>query len=149
MSTEQSITPYIVTKGASKAIDFYRDAFGAAELFRMTDPSDSGKIGHAELQIGGSILYLADEYPDFGAISPDTLGGTPVTLHLRVEDCDAATERAEQAGAMVLRRPKTQSFGDRNAVVQDPFGHRWMLGQVVEEMAPEEMQRRWEAETVG
>ncbi|OWU83840.1 hypothetical protein ATO6_15565 [Oceanicola sp. 22II-s10i] len=148
MDRDQTLTPYLVARGAAEAIGFYVAAFGARELFRMTDPGD-GRIGHAEVEIGGSVFYLADEYPDFGAIAPDTLGGTAVSLHLRVGDCDAATARAEAAGALVLRRPKTQSFGDRNAVVQDPFGHRWFLGQVVEDLPPEEMQRRWEAETGG
>jgi len=147
MTRDQSVTAYLVCRGGAEAIDFYTRAFGAEEVFRMTDPSGDGRIGHAELRIGGSVIYLADEYPDFGAISPDTLGGTAVSLHLAVADCDAATARAEAAGALVLRRPATQSFGDRNAVVQDPFGHRWFLGQVVEEMSPEEMQRRWSAET--
>lgn len=137
------LTPYLVCRNATSAIAFYAEAFGAAERFRMTDPSD-GRLGHAELDLAGGTLMLADEYPDFGAISPDTLGGTAVTLHLAVEDVDAATARAEAAGATVLRRPATQSFGERVAALVDPYGHRWLLSQTVERLSPQDMQRRWD-----
>ncbi|WP_417625556.1 VOC family protein [Pararhodobacter aggregans] len=137
-----SLSPYLVCRNAASALEFYQAAFGAEEIFRMTDPAD-GRIGHAELRIAGALVMIADEYPDFGAISPDTLGGTAVTLHLATEDADAATARAEAAGALVLRPPATQSFGERSAVLLDPFGHRWMLSQTVEALTPEEMQRRW------
>lgn len=137
-----SLSPYLVCRNAASALEFYQAAFGAEVIFRMTDPAD-GRIGHAELRIAGALVMIADEYPDFGAISPDTLGGTAVTLHLATEDADAATARAEAAGALVLRPPATQSFGERSAVLLDPFGHRWMLSQTVEALTPEEMQRRW------
>ncbi|PTX02785.1 VOC family protein [Pararhodobacter aggregans] len=137
-----SLSPYLVCRNAASALAFYQAAFGAEEIFRMTDPAD-GRIGHAELRIAGALVMIADEYPDFGAISPDTLGGTAVTLHLATEDADAATARAEAAGALVLRPPATQSFGERSAVLLDPYGHRWMLSQNVEALTPEEMQRRW------
>lgn len=137
-----SLSPYLVCRNAAAAVDFYRDAFAAEEVFRMTDPAD-GRIGHAELRIAGALVMIADEYPDFGAISPDTLGGTAVTLHLATDDADAATARAQRAGALVLRPPATQSFGERSAIVLDPFGHRWMLSQNVEALTPAEMQRRW------
>lgn len=137
-----SLSPYLVCRNAASALEFYQAAFGAEEIFRMTDPAD-GRIGHAEIRIAGALVMIADEYPDFGAISPDTLGGTAVTLHLATEDADAATARAEAAGALVLRPPATQSFGERSAVLLDPFGHRWMLSQTVEALTPEEMQRRW------
>ncbi|MFC4668513.1 VOC family protein [Seohaeicola nanhaiensis] len=140
------VTPYLVAKGAETAIKFYVQVFDAKEIFRLTDPED-GRIGHAELSIGGSEIYLADEYPDFGALSPDTLGGSPVTLHILVADCDATVAAAEQAGALVLRLPADQSYGERVAQVQDPFGHRWMIAQATETVSPEDMQRRWEAET--
>lgn len=147
MATEfQSVTPYLCCSGAEKALAFYIEAFDAKEVFRMTDPGD-GRIGHLEFRIGETLLFLADEYPDFGAVSPDTLGGTPVSLHLQVSDCDAVVARAEAAGAMVLRRPADQSFGERMAQIQDPWGHRWFIAQTVEQVSPEEMQRRWEAET--
>ncbi len=139
------LIPYIVCRDAPAAIDFYVAAFGAVEDFRMTEPG-SGKLGHAELEIGGARLMLADEWPDFGALSPDSIGGTAVTLYLQVEDVDAVVAQAEQAGAMVLRVPADQSFGERTATVQDPFGHRWMLATVKEVLTGEEMQKRWEAE---
>lgn len=139
------LIPYIVCRDAPAAIEFYVAAFGAVEDFRMTEPG-SGKLGHVELQIGGARLMLADEWPDFGALSPDSIGGTAVTLYLQVEDVDAVVAQAEQAGAMVLRAPADQSFGERTATVQDPFGHRWMLATVKEVLTGEEMQKRWEAE---
>ncbi|MET3613758.1 putative glyoxalase superfamily protein PhnB [Rhizobium aquaticum] len=146
MSGITSATPYIIVKGAEAAIKFYREAFGASEVFRMTDPAD-GRIGHAELRFGSTIVMLADEYPDFGAVSPDTIGGTPVTFHLATGSVDADLERARLAGATVLRHPANQSFGERNALVIDPFGHRWMLSQPIEQVTPDEMQRRWNEET--
>jgi PhnB protein len=140
------VTPYLVAKDAARAIGFYVEVFGAAEIFRMTDPGD-GRIGHAELRIGASVLMLADEYPDFGALSPETIGGTAVTLQVQCHDADALVARAEAAGAMVLRRPADQSFGERVGQFMDPFGHRWSVSQKIEEVSPDEMQRRWEAET--
>ncbi|MCX7561266.1 VOC family protein [Sulfitobacter sp. F26204] len=145
MSSVTTVIPYIVTKDAKAAIAFYTAAFGATEEFRMTDPSD-GRIGHAELKFGGSIVMLADEYPDFGALSPDTIGGSPVTLHLLTEAVDDDLARAVDAGATVLRAATDQSFGERNAMVLDPFGHRWMLSQTIEKLNPDEMQRRWDEE---
>lgn len=146
MSGITSVTSYIIVKGAEAAIDFYCEAFGAKEMFRMTDPAD-GRIGHAELRFGQTIVMLADEYPDFGAVRPDTIGGTPVTFHLATGNVDADFERARLAGATVLRHPANQSFGERNALVIDPFGHRWMLSQTIEQVSPEEMQKRWDEET--
>jgi len=136
------LTPYLVCRDAASAIDFYARAFGATERFRMTDPGD-GRLGHAELDFGTTPMMLSDEYPDFGAISPDTLGGTAVTLHLAVADVDSATARAASAGATILRQPATQSFGERVAALVDPYGHRWLLSQTVETLSPEDMQRRW------
>ncbi len=141
-----SLTPYLVVKGAADAIAFYVAAFDAVENFIMTDPSD-GRIGHAELTIGGSLMMLSDEYPDFGALSPDTVGGSPVTFHLSTATVDDAVKRAAHAGAIVLRAPADQSFGERSALLLDPFGHRWMLSQTIEDVSPEEMQRRWNEET--
>jgi PhnB protein len=144
MIREQTLTAYICVRGADAAISFYKDVFGARELFRLTDPAD-GRIGHAELAIGKAEFYIADEYPDFGALGPDAVGGTPVTLHLSVADCDDACARAEAAGAIVLRRPADQFFGERTAQVQDPWGHRWFLAQWIEDVTPETMQARWNA----
>ncbi|MCX2722042.1 VOC family protein [Roseibium salinum] len=145
MSSITAIIPYIIAKDAASAIAFYQEAFDASELFRMTDPSD-GRIGHAELKIGESILMLADEYPDFGALSPDTIGGSPVTFHLSTGAVDADLARAVKAGATVLRAAADQSYGERSAMVLDPFGHRWHLSQTIETLLPEEMQRRWDEE---
>ena len=142
----ETVTPYLCVRDAAAALEFYRAVFGAEELFRLTDPGD-GRIGHAEFRIGDTVLFMADEYPDFGALGPDTLGGSPVALHLQVSDCDKVHAAAEAAGALVLRRPADQSFGERLGQVQDPWGHRWFIAQKIEEVAPTEMQRRWEAET--
>ena len=139
-----TLSPHIVVKGGTRAIDFYRAAFGATEVFRLRDPG-SDRIGHAELDIEGSRLMLADEYPDFGALSPVTIGGSPVTLHLYVDDVDAAVERAVKAGATLLRPLKDEFYGDRTAMLADPFGHRWQVATKREDVSPEEMQKRWNA----
>jgi PhnB protein len=135
------LTPYIVVRGAAQAIDFYCSVFGAREDFRLTEPD--GKIGHAELLIGESRLMLAEEYPDFGALGPGAVGGTPVTLHLYVPDVDATVARAEEAGATVLGKVKLEFYGDRRGQLLDPFGHRWHIATQVETVSPEEMQTRW------
>ena len=140
------VTPYIVVRGGEAAIAFYKNAFGAQEIFRMTDPSD-GRIGHAELRFGESVVMLSDEYPDFGAVSPDTLGGSSVTLHVSTTAVDADVAAAALHGATVLRAAADQSFGERSALLLDPFGHRWMLSQTIEAVSPQEMQRRWNEET--
>ncbi|MCA1407373.1 VOC family protein, partial [Ensifer sp. IC3342] len=105
------------------------------------------RIGHAELKIGESTVMIADEYPDFGALSPDTIGGSPVTFHLATLSVDVDLARAVAAGAVVLRAAADQAYGERVAMIVDPFGHRWMLSQKIEDVAPEEMQRRWDEET--
>jgi PhnB protein len=139
-----ALTPYIIVKGAVRAIQFYTEAFGARELYRLSDPT-SGKIGHAELAIGTGKLMLADEYPDWGAVSPASIGGTPVSLHLYVSDVDTAVQRATALGATVLRAAKDEFFGDRAAMLIDPFGHQWQLATRRETVTPDEMQRRWNA----
>ena len=142
----RTLIPYLVAKDAGSAIAFYGAAFGAVEIFRMTDPGD-GRLGHAELEIDGCRFMLADEYPDFGAVSPDTVGGSPVTLHLSTGSVDADVERAASAGALVLRAPTNQPFGERSALLLDPYGHRWMLSQTVEDLSAAEMQSRWDSST--
>lgn len=139
----QPLTPYIVVRGAPAAIEFYRKAFDAKERFRLKEPS--GKVGHAELEIGGALLMIADEYPDFGALSPVSVGGTCVSLHLYVEDVDQVVKRAVDAGATVLRPLRDEFFGDRTAMLSDPFGHRWHLATRREDVSPAEMQRRMDA----
>ena len=137
-----TLTPYIIVKNAAQAIRFYVDVLGAVETLRLTEPN-SDKIGHADLRIGDGQLMLADEAPDWGALSPASVGGTPVSLHLYVADVDAVVKRAESAGATVLRQPKDEFFGDRTAMIMDPFGHRWQLATRKEDVSPAEMQKRW------
>ncbi len=143
-----ALTPYIIVKGAAKAILFYTEALGARELYRLCDPA-GGKIGHAELAIGKGKLMLADEYADWGALSPASLGGTPVSLHLYVADVDAALKRATSCGATVLKAARDEFFGDRVATIIDPFGHQWQLATRKEEVTPQEMQRRWNEAMAG
>ena len=138
------VTPYLIVKGAEDAIAFYRAAFGAEERYRLTDPQ-TGQIGHADLAIGGATVMLADEAPDFGALSPATLGGTPVKLHLAVADADETVARAERAGATVLRPVQDQMYGERSGMIVDPFGHQWFIGTPVADVSPEEMQARYDA----
>ncbi|HEV3024895.1 MAG TPA: VOC family protein [Pirellulales bacterium] len=138
-----SVTPYLIVTGAAEAIDFYKRAFGASELFRMDAPG--GKIGHAEIKIGDSPIMLADEFPEMGATSPTTLGGTPVGIMLYVENVDAMNERAIAAGAKVLKPLADQFYGDRSATLSDPYGHQWTIATHKEDVSSEEMQRRLEA----
>jgi PhnB protein len=126
----QALTPYLIVKGASHAIDFYTRAFGAKELFRLDGPD--GRVGHAEIRIRDSILMLADEHPDFGALSPLSVGGSPVNLHLYVDDVDGTVERAVSAGAVILRAVKNEAYGDRTGMIVDPYGHRWHVATSIE-----------------
>jgi len=137
------LTPYITVKSAPAAIDFYVKALGAKEEYRLTEPG--GRVGHAEIRIGDSRLMLSDEFPDWGALSPPTIGGSPVNLHLYVEDVDAVLKRAEACGATILRPAEDQFYGDRAGMSVDPFGHRWHLATRKHEVSPEEMQRRYDA----
>jgi PhnB protein len=137
-------TPYLAIRGAADAIAFYKKAFGAREAGPpMTGPD--GKIGHAEITIGDSRIMLSDEAPDMGAKSPKALGGTPISIVLYVADCDATTKQAVAAGATVTREPADQFYGDRAASLEDPFGFQWHLHTHIEDVTPEEMQRRMEA----
>ena len=135
-----SVTPYLIVKGAARALEFYARAFGAKELYRMDQPD--GRVGHAEIQIGDSRIMLADEFPDMGARSPETVGGTPVGITLYVEDVDETVARAVAAGAKVTRPVENKFYGDRMGELTDPFGHRWYLGTHVEDVSPEEIGRR-------
>ena len=135
-----SVTPYLIVQGAVRAIEFYRRAFGARELFRMMQPD--GRVGHAELEIGDSRVMLADEHPEMGVRSPQTIGGSPVTIHLYVEDVDATVARAAAAGATVTRPVADQFYGDRNGGLTDPFGHVWYVATHVEDLSMEELGRR-------
>lgn len=141
------LSPYLIVGNASEALDFYARAFGAQEAFRLTDPA--GRVGHAHMTVGDSAFMLADEHPEWGALSPVTLGGSPITLHLEVADADAAAERAVEAGATLLRPVEDQFHGNRSGMVADPYGHRWFLSQQLEEIRPQEMQQRYERLLAG
>ena len=143
MSGITDVDPYLHVRGAAQAIDFYKRVFEAEELFRLTDPA--GRIGHAEIRIGGKVLMIADEHPEYGVKGPETLGGTSIALHLRVDNVDALVALAVEAGAIVLREVEDQFYGERSGTLRDPFGHEWMLGQEIEKVSPEEMQRRFDA----
>ncbi|HET6437689.1 MAG TPA: VOC family protein [Anaeromyxobacter sp.] len=133
-----AVTPYLICRGAQQAIEFYTRAFQAKELYRM--PGPDGKIMHAEIQVGDSRVMLADETPDFR--SPQTVGGTSVSIMLYVNDVDATFRRAIDSGATVLRDVKNQFYGDRTGTLADPFGHVWTIGTHVEDVSPAEMKRR-------
>jgi len=135
-----SITPYLICSGAAKAIDFYKQAFGAVELFRME--MKPGHIGHAEMKIGDSIVMLADEFPEMNIKSPTTMGGSPVGILLYITDCDAVFKKAVDAGAKVDRPLQDQFYGDRSGTVIDPYGHKWTIATHKEDLSPEEMQKR-------
>jgi PhnB protein len=134
---------YLCVDDGAAAIDFYGKAFGATEKYRLTEPG--GRIGHAELDFGGMTLMLSEEYPEYGIASPRALGGTPVTLHLHVDNADQVIEQAVQAGAKLERAPSDAFYGERSGSVHDPFGHRWSIGHSIEKVEPEEMQRRYTA----
>lgn len=138
-----TLTPYLIVHDAKAALAFYARAFDAVELFRM--PAPDGRIGHAEIQIGDSRVMLADEYPEMGAKSARTYGGTPVRLMIYVADCDAVFARAVAAGAKVVRPLADQFYGDRVGGVDDPFGHRWFIATHKEDLTPQELEARAKA----
>jgi PhnB protein len=135
-----SVTPYLAVDGAADAIAFYKKAFGATEVMSM--PGPGGKVGHAEIEIGGSRIMLADEYPDMNFRSPKAYGGSPVGLHLYVADVDAVAQRAVAAGAKELRPVKDQFYGDRSGSIEDPFGHVWHIATRKEDLSEGELKRR-------
>ncbi|HET9533289.1 MAG TPA: VOC family protein [Blastocatellia bacterium] len=136
----RSITLYLCVNGAANALEFYKNAFGATELMRMQDPS--GKIGHAEIKIGDSRVMLADEFPEMGFRSPQSLGGSCVTIHLYVEDVDATVSQAVSAGAKLVKPVEDQFYGDRAGSLEDPFGHSWYVATHKEDVSPEEIEKR-------
>ena len=135
-----SVTPYLIVNGAARAIEFYKQAFGATETFRMEGPG--GRVGHAEIKIGDSHVMLADEHPEMGARGPQTIGGSPISLVLYVEDVDATVSQAVEAGAKLTRPVKNQFYGDRTGGLEDPFGHAWYVATHVEDVSEEEMHKR-------
>jgi PhnB protein len=138
----RSLCPYLAVKGAQAAIDFYVEALGASVDFKLVDPSD-GRIGHAELLFGTTRVFIADEYPDFGAVGPETLGGSPVKFHLDVADADAFVAHAVRHGATTLRAVKLEFYGNRTGLLADPFGYSWFVSSKSEDVSADEMQRRW------
>ncbi|NQD37584.1 VOC family protein [Permianibacter sp. IMCC34836] len=135
-----AITPYLIVNDAAAAIHFYRTALGASELLRM--PAPNGKIAHAEIRIGDSVLMLADEHPDIHAFGPKHYGGSPMSLMLYVEDVDAVINGAVKAGATLVRPIADQFYGDRSGIITDPFGHNWFIATHIEDVSPEELARR-------
>jgi PhnB protein len=135
-------TPYLIVRGAERALEFYKKAFGATELMRF--PAAEGKIGHAEIKIGDSIIMMADEHPEVDARSPQAFGGTPVSIMLYVDDVDAVAKRAVAAGAREKRPVKDQFYGDRSGTFEDPFGHVWNIATHKEDVSVEEVRRRME-----
>ncbi len=133
--------PYLCVTNANAAIDFYVKAFGAREKFRLVEPS--GRIGHAELDFNGMTLMLSDEYPECGIRGATTIGATPVTIHLHVDNADELIRQAAVLGATVEREPKDEFYGERSGCIRDPFGHRWLIGHSIEDVSTEEMQRRY------
>lgn len=142
MAAIHEVFPYLRVKRASEAIAFYQNVFGAKEKYRLTEPS--GRVGHAELDFGGAILMLSDEYPELGFCGPETVGAVTSSIHLHVDDADALIKRAVAAGATAIREPADHFYGERSGTVRDPFGHEWMIGHNIEQISPEEMQRRYD-----
>lgn len=137
-----SLSPYITVKGAEDAITFYTAAFGASLSYKLVDPLD-GRIGHSEIKIGDTTIMISDEYADYGALGPETIGGTPVKLHLYVDDVDAVFAKAVSLGATELRAVEMQFYGDKTGALVDPFGHSWMISTKIEDVSASEMQKRW------
>jgi len=141
-----SLTPYLIIDGAAKALEYYKQAFGATELFRM---EHEGKIGHAEMKIGDSPFMLADANPQMGHKSPKALDGTPVSLMIYVDDCDTIFKQALDAGGVEVRPMQDQFYGDRSGMLTDPFGHVWNVATHKEDVSPEEMDKRLKAMAAG
>ena len=135
----RTVTPHLVCAGAAQAIEFYKKAFGATEIGRI--PGPNGKLIHATIRIGDSVVMLVDEFPDFGSVGPKALKGTPVVIHLYVEDADAFAARAAAAGAKITMPVADMFWGDRYGQIEDPFGHRWSIGTHVRDVTPEEMRQ--------
>ena len=134
-----SVTPHLVCAGAADAIEFYKKAFNAVEILRL--PGPQGKLMHAEVRIGDSAVMLVDESPEWGMLGPKSLKGSPVTIHLYVEDVDAFVARAVAAGAKITMPIADMFWGDRYGTLEDPFGHRWSVGTHIRDVSPEEMQQ--------
>jgi uncharacterized glyoxalase superfamily protein PhnB len=141
MSSIHELFAYLCVGNANQAIDFYTRAFGAKETFRLTEPG--GRVGHAELDFGGTTLMLSDEYPEYNIRAPQPAAGTSVTIHLHVDNADEMIDRAVKAGAKIEVPIQDHSHGERGGCIRDPFGHRWNIGHSIEDVSPDEMQRRY------
>jgi PhnB protein len=137
----EEVFAYLCVSDTAAAIDFYQRAFGVSEKFRLTEPG--GRIGHAELAFGPMTVMLCDEFPEFGIRSATTIGATPVSIHLHVDNADHMIEQAVRAGATLEREAQDAFHGERSGVVRDPFGHRWLIGHHIEDVSTDEMQRRY------
>ena len=137
------VFPYLRVRNAPAAVEFYKAAFGATEKFRLTEPS--GRVGHAELLFGTVTVMVSEEFPEYGILGPESVGGTGSSIHLHVDDADAMVARAVKAGATVIRKLTDQFYGERSGAVRDPYGHEWLVGHEIEKVEPAEMQRRYEA----
>lgn len=143
----RTVSPYLAIKDAVEALEFYKKAFGATEIYRLMIPD--GRLGHAEIRLGDSIVMLSDEFPEYGGKAPETLGGSPVSIHLYVEDVDAIFKRALAAGAKERKPLMDQFYGDRSGQLEDPFGHLWWVATHKVDITPEEMQKRVQAIFAG
>jgi PhnB protein len=141
MEPGQTLQAHMTVHDAKAAIAFYVEAFGAVEMFRLVEPA--GRVGHAEIKIGDTVLMMNDEYPDFGARSPASIGGSPVAFRIQVPDADKAVQRALDVGATLVRPVQDQFYGDRTGMVACPFGYRWSLAATKEMLSPTELQKRW------
>lgn len=139
------VFPYLCVRNGDEAIAFYTKVFGAREKFRLVEPG-TGRLGHAEVELGSMTVMLSEEYPELGLQAPVTLGMTTASMHLHVDDCDAVIARAVEAGATLDMPPRDQFYGERSGVIRDPSGHRWNIGHQIAEVTPEEMQRRYSTE---
>lgn len=135
--------PYLRVHDAEAALEYYRRVFGAQVRLRL-DEKGTGRIGHAELVFGSTVVMVSDEYPEYGIVGPHSMGGTSVTLHLHVDDADRLIARAVEAGGALVRPPADAFYGERGGTVRDPFGHEWLIGHTIEAVSPEEMQRRYD-----
>ncbi len=135
-----TVTPYLAVKDGVKALEFYKKGFGATEIYKLLMPD--GRLGHAEIRLGDSLIMLSDEFPEFGGTAPPTLGGSPVNIHLYVEDVDAFFKKAVAAGAKERKPVMDQFYGDRSGQLEDPYGHLWWVATHKEDVSPEEMQKR-------
>ena len=143
----RTVAPYMAVKNGAAALEFYKNAFGATEQYRLMLPD--GRLGHGEVRLGDSIIMLSDEFPEYGGKSPQTLGGSPVSIHLYVEDVDAFFNKAVAAGAKARKPVMDQFYGDRSGQLEDPFGHLWWVATHKEDVAPEELQKRAQAMFAG